>query len=112
MTQFDDRERAQERKFVMDAESAFKANARRAKLLGLWAADLMGLDEATAKVYALDVVRSDLLEPGEEDVYRKVKADFEEKGIDMSEHRLRREMADFLEEAYRQVAAEAAKLSE
>ena len=112
MTQFDDRERAQERKFVMDAESAFKANARRAKLLGLWAAELMGLDEETAKVYALDVIRSDLLEPGEEDVYRKVKGDLEEKGVEMSEHRLRREMADFLEEAYRQVAAEAAKLSE
>ncbi len=112
MTQFDDRERAQERKFVMDAESAFKANARRAKLLGLWAAGLMGLDEETAKVYALDVIRSDLIEPGEEDVYRKVKGDFEDKGVDISEHRLRREMAEFLEEAYRQVAAEAAKLSE
>lgn len=112
MTQFDDRERAQERKFVMDAESAFKANARRAKLLGLWAADLLGLDEETAKVYALDVIKSDLVEPGEEDIYRKVKGDLEEKGIEMSEHRLRREMADRLEEAYRQVAAEAAKLSE
>ncbi len=96
MTQFDDRERALERKFVMDAESAFRANARRAKLLGLWAADLMGLDEATAKVYALDVVRSDLLEPGEEDVYRKVKGDLEEKRIDMSEHLLLFELADFL----------------
>ncbi len=112
MTQFDDRERAQERKFVMDAESAFKANARRAKLLGLWAAELMGLDQATAKVYALDVVKSDLAEPGDEDIYRKVKGDLEEKGVEMSEHRLRREMADFLEEAYRQVAGEVAKLPE
>ena len=112
MTQFDSREKAYERKFAMDAEIAFKANARRAKLLGLWAADLMGLDEDTAKVYAVDVIKADLEEPGEEDVYRKVMGDFEEKGVDVSEHRLRREMAELLEKAFRQTAEEAGKLSE
>ena len=112
MTQFDAREKAFERKFAMDEEVAFRANARRAKLLGLWAAELMGFDDDTAQVYAIDVVKSDLEEPGEEDVYRKVKGDFEEKGVEVSEHRLRREMADLLEEAYRQVAGEAGKLPE
>jgi hypothetical protein len=111
MTQFDNREKAFERKFAMDAEIAFKANARRNKLLGLWAAELMGLDADTAQVYAVDVIKSDLEEPGEEDVYRKVMGDLEGKGVEVSEHRLRREMADLLEEAYRQVAAAAGKLS-
>lgn len=112
MTQFDDRERAYEKKFAMDQEIAFKAAARRNKLLGLWAAELMGLDEATALVYAQDVVRADLEEPGDEDVFRKVRADFDAKGVDISDHRLRREMAELKEEAFRQVALEAGKISE
>lgn len=109
MSQFDDREKAFERKFVFDAELDFKANARRNKLLGLWAAEIMGLDADMAKVYARDVVRSDLEEAGEEDVYRKVMGDLVAKGLDVSEHRLRRNMAELMDEAHRQIQANSAK---
>ncbi len=75
MTTFDNREKAFENKFAHDAEMQFKAEARRNKLLGLWAAGLMGLsgDEATA--YAMTVVAADFQESGDEDVFRKVSAD-------------------------------------
>ena len=75
MTSFDDREKAFEAKFAHDAEMAFKAGARRNKLLGLWAADLMGKTGAAAEAYALDVVKADFEEAGHEDVVRKVAAD-------------------------------------
>ena len=106
MTQFEDREKAFEKKFAMDAELQFKANARRNKLLGLWAADLMGLNPDAAKDYAVEVVKSDLEEAGEEDVFRKVKGDLDEKGLDISEHRVRRAMSDLMEQAQRQILAE------
>jgi hypothetical protein len=75
MTSFDDREKAFEAKFAHDAEMAFKAGARRNKLLGLWAADLMGKTGADAEAYALEVIKADFEEAGHEDVVRKVAAD-------------------------------------
>jgi hypothetical protein len=77
MNTFDDREHAFEAKFAHDAEMQFRAEARRNKLLGLWAAELMGKsgDEATA--YAAEVVKADIEEPGEEDVFRKLAADLD-----------------------------------
>lgn len=75
MTTFDDRERAQEAKFARDEELNFKAEARRNRLLGEWAASLLGKSGDDARAYALTIVSSDFDEPGDEDVYRKLSAD-------------------------------------
>ncbi|MFN5996965.1 MAG: DUF1476 domain-containing protein [Paracoccaceae bacterium] len=75
MTTFDDRENAFESKFAHDSEMQFRAEARRNKLLGLWAAGLMGKTDAAAAEYALEVVSADFEEAGDEDVVRKVVAD-------------------------------------
>lgn len=106
MAGFDDRKKAAEGKFALDSEKEFKATARRNKLLGLWLAEQMGMSGADADAYAREVIASDFEEPGEEDVYRKVKADIDKKGLDISEHRLRKQMADLLEDARRQIASE------
>lgn len=79
MSTFDDRENAFENKFAHDAEMQFKAEARRNKLLGLWAAELMGLSSAEAAEYAKSVVKADFEEAGHEDVVRKVAADLGDK---------------------------------
>lgn len=79
MTTFDDREAAFETKFAHDEAMRFKAEARANKLLGLWAADLQGLSGDEADAYAVTVVASDMQEPGDEDVIRKVTADLEGK---------------------------------
>jgi len=105
MTTFDDREQAFERKFAHDEEMRFKAEARRDKLLGLWAAGLMGLSGAEAEDYARAVVVEDLKEAGDDDVYRKVKADLEAKG--QSADGLRAKMTELLAEAKLQVMNEA-----
>ena len=75
MTTFDDRKNAFEARFAHDAEMQFKAEARRNKLLGLWAAGLMGRDGDAALEYAREVIRADFQEAGDDDVFRKVKAD-------------------------------------
>ena len=75
MTQFDDREHAFESKFAHDADMQFRAEARRNKLLGLWAAGLMGKSGDDAAAYAMEVVNSDFEEAGFEDVVRKVAGD-------------------------------------
>jgi len=106
MAGFDDRKKAAESKFAHDSEKEFKAQARRNKLLGLWAAEQMAIAGADAEAYAKEVVAADFDEPGDEDVYRKVMGDFQAKGVDVSEHRLRRQMAELLDEARRQVASE------
>ncbi|MBT8457794.1 MAG: DUF1476 domain-containing protein [Rhodobacteraceae bacterium] len=79
MTTFDEREHAFENKFAHDAEMQFKAEARRNKLLGLWAAGLMGMDGSAAEAYAKEVVKADFQEAGHEDVYRKLAGDLGEK---------------------------------
>ena len=107
MTSFDDREKSFERKFALDQELSFKANARRNKLLGLWAAEKLGLSGDEAQAYAREVVKADLEEPGEEDVFRKVRGDFDEKGVDQSDHQIRRAMGDLMAEAVQQIEAEA-----
>ncbi len=88
MTTFDDRESAFENKFAHDEQMAFKAEARRNKLLGLWAAELMGKSGDEAQTYAVEVIKSDFEEPGDEDVYRKLAADL----IDLSSEKQIREM--------------------
>ena len=79
MTTFDDRERAAEAKYMHDEEFQFRANARRNKLLGLWAAELLGKTGDAAQAYALEVLKSDFEEDGHEDVVRKVAADLDGK---------------------------------
>src|SRR5690606_16523749 len=76
MTTFDDREKGFEAKFALDQEQEFKAVARRNKMLGLWAAEKMGLSPESAEQYAQAVVRADMEQPGDEDVFRKVAGDF------------------------------------
>ena len=105
MNQFNDREKAQEAKYAQDQEITFKAHARRNKLLGLWVAEQLGLGDSDAEAYARDVVKSDFEEAGDEDVFRKVWGDLQGKNVDVSEHRVRKQMAELLVEATRQIQA-------
>lgn len=106
MTQFSDREKAFENKFQKDQEVRFKVTARRNKLLGLWAAGKMGLQGSTAEAYAKDVVAADFEAPGDQDVLKKVLKDLTGKGIDISEHGVRREMDRLLDQAKKEIAGE------
>ncbi|MDG1997062.1 MAG: DUF1476 domain-containing protein [Emcibacteraceae bacterium] len=106
MSQFDDREKAAESKFSHDKELEFKATARRNKLLGQWAADLMGMEGDAINAYAMQVVESDFEEAGEEDVYRKISGDLETADVEQSEHQIRKQMADLLITALEQVRSE------
>lgn len=105
MTTFDRRKDAYESKFAHDEELRFKAEARRNKLLGLWAAEKLGLAGDKATEYASDVVVSDFDEPGDEDVYRKVRADFDEAGVAVSDQDLREKMVNLMGEAIQQIEA-------
>ena len=100
---FDDRKKAEEEKFAHDQELMFKAMARRNYKLGLWVAELLGLSGAEAEAYAKSVILADLDEPGDDDVVRKVMADLQAKGVELSEHRLRHRMAQLLEEAKQEI---------
>ncbi|ABS15095.1 MULTISPECIES: DUF1476 domain-containing protein [Brucella/Ochrobactrum group] len=102
-TGMDDRRDAFEKKFALDAELRFKAEARRNKLLGLWAADQLGKKDADAEAYAKEVVAADFEESGDEDVFRKVRADFDAASVSVADEVIREKMFAFLEEAIRQV---------
>lgn len=93
MSSFDDRENAFEAKFAHDADMQFKADARRNKLVGLWAADLMGKSSEDAKEYAKEVIKADFEEAGHEDVVRKVAADLGDKA---SADEIRAKMAELM----------------
>lgn len=105
MTTFDDRKDAFEKKHAHDQELAFKAVARRNKLLGLWVAEQLGLTGEAAEAYAKEVVASDFEEAGDADVIRKVSADLKAKGKDVSEHRITTKLAELLETAKKQLTA-------
>lgn len=105
MTNMSDREKAFEDKFAHDAELQFKVTARRNKLLGLWAAGLLKLTPEEAEAYARTVVQADFEEAGEDDVFRKVYGDLTAKGIDITDHAVRRSMDDLMAEARRQIMA-------
>ena len=107
MTSFEDREKGFERKFAHDEELKFKATARRNRLLGLWAAGQMGISGDAAQAYAREVIKADLAEPGEEDLFRKLRADFDAKGVQQSDHQIRRQMAELMAEAVNQIETEA-----
>jgi hypothetical protein len=106
MTTFDQRKDGFEKKFAHDEELQFKATARRNKLLGAWAAEKMGLSGEAATQYAKDVVLADFEEAGDDDVVRKVMADFKAKNVDQSEHQVRRTMDELMGEAIAQVKAQ------
>lgn len=105
MTTFDDRKDAFEKKHAHDEELAFKAVARRNKLLGQWVAGQLGLSGADADAYAKTVVEADFEEAGDADVIRKVQADLKAKGVELSDHRLMIKLAELLIEAQKQVSA-------
>ena len=103
MTTFDKRQEGFEKKFAHDEEMRFKAMARRNKLLGLWAAEKLGLSGAAADEYAKSVVRVDFEEAGEEDVFRKVRTDFDARKVDQSDHQIRRTMDELMQTAIDQL---------
>ena len=103
MTTFDDRERAFETKYARDQEMQFRIVARRNRLLGQWAANLMGLSQAESDAYASDVIRADFEEAGDEDVVRKILGELTSAGVDCDEGRIREALAHKTVEARRQL---------
>jgi hypothetical protein len=99
MTTFDKREEGFEKQFAHDEELRFKAGARRNKMLGLWAAQKLGLSGAEAEAYAKEVVLSDFEEAGDHDVFRKIRKDFDAKGVAESDHQIRRTMDEMMAKA-------------
>ena len=107
MTDFNDRERGEERKFAMDEETAFRVAARRNRLLGHWAAEKMGLTPEETEAYAKEVVQADFEEVGDEDVIRKVLGDLTSAGCDVDEATVRATLEEKNAEARRQLMGEA-----
>jgi hypothetical protein len=105
MTTFDKREEGFEKKFALDQEAQFKANARRNKLLGLWAAQKLDLVGAEAESYAKEVVMAAFDESGGSDVFKKLRKDFDAKGVAQSDHQIRRTMDELMEQAVAQIKA-------
>jgi hypothetical protein len=105
MTTFDKREEGFEKKFAHDEELKFKASARRNKLLGQWAAEKLGLTGAEVDAYAKEVIAADFEEAGDEDVFRKLRKDFDAKGVKESDHQIRRIMQELMEKAVAQIKA-------
>jgi hypothetical protein len=106
MSAFDDRERALEDKFKHDRELEFRIHARRNRMLGLWAADEMRLPPAEHDAYARSLVMAEIDLHGSEGVIAKLLADFQDRGIDMSDHRIRRHVTELQELARQQIMAE------
>lgn len=106
MTDFKDRERAEEAKFAFDEENAFKVSARRNRLLGHWAAEKMSLTAEEADAYAKAVVQADFEEAGDEDVIRKLLGDLTAAGVDMDEAGIRAALEEKSVEARRQLMSE------
>ena len=105
VTGFDDRKDAFEKKFAHDEELRFKATARRNKLLGLWAAEKLGHSGAAAETYAQEVVKADFEEAGDEDVFRKIRKDFDAAKVAQSDHQIRHAMSELMTTAVQQIQA-------
>lgn len=105
MTTFDKREEGFEKKFALDEEQKFKAEARRNRLLGMWAAEQLGITGDAATAYAKEVVAADFDEAGDADVMRKVAGDFKAKGVAMTEAQVRAKMDELMAVAAAQVKA-------
>jgi len=106
MSEFERRKKGFEEKFAHDEEMRFKADARRNKLLGLWAAEKLGKTGDAADAYAREVVAADFEEAGHEDVFRKIRGDFDAAGVDQSDHQIRRTMDELLITAMEQLQNE------
>lgn len=106
---FEKREKSAEAKWALDEETRFKVYARRNKLLGLWAAGELGLGDSQAESYAKEVIAADFEKPGEEDVFEKLRKDFDAKKPDMSDAAIRAQMAQLLEKASDQIKSELKK---
>ncbi len=107
MTTFDKRKDAYESKFAHDEALQFKAEARRNKMLGQWAADKLGKGGDEVDAYVKEVVRADFEEPGDEDVFRKIRGDFDTANVEQSDHQIRRQMEELLADAVDQIENEA-----
>ncbi len=105
MTTFDKREEGFEKKFAHDEELRFKANARRNKMLGLWAAEKLGISGDAANAYAKEVIMADFEEAGDDDVLQKVMKDLTAKGVATTEQDVRRTMIDLMEKAINEIKA-------
>jgi hypothetical protein len=103
MTTFDKREEGFEKKFAHDEELKFKATARRNKLLGMWAAEKLGITGPAAETYAKEVVAADFEEPGDNDVFRKIRRDFDAKKVAQTDPQIRKAMDDLMETAIAQI---------
>ncbi len=106
MTTFDKREKIFEDKYKHDQELQFRVEVRRNKLLGLWVAELLGIEGADAEAYAKEVVKADFEEPGDADVIRKIQGDAAPKNLDLSEHRIRKKMDEMTVIAKEQIMTE------
>lgn len=103
MSGFDKRQDGFEKKFAHDEELQFKAGARRNKLLGLWAAEKLGKTGADADAYAKEVIVADFEEAGDDDVFRKIRKDFDAAKVEQSDHQIRRTMDELMMTAVEQV---------
>jgi len=103
MTTFDEREKGYESKFAHDAELKFKAESRRNKALAEWAGSKMGLSGAALEDYVKAVRKADLTESGDDDVFRKVRSDFDAKGVKVADAEIRKFMAEALATAVREI---------
>jgi hypothetical protein len=106
---FEKRGKGFEAKWAHDEELRFKVYARRNKLLGLWGAAEMGVSGPAADAYAKEVVAADFERAGDDDVFEKVRRDFDSHGVAISDHLIRRKMEELMEIAKRQIEAEIAK---
>ena len=105
MTGFDKREEGFEKKFALDEEQKFKAEARRNRMLGLWAAGKLSLTGADAEAYAKTFVAAALEPSGDHDVFDKLRADFDAKGVNLSDHQIRRVIDELTAQAVREIKA-------
>ena len=105
MSEFDKREEGFEKQFAHDEELRFKATARRNKMLGKWAAERQGLSSDEAEAYAKAVVVADFEEAGDNDVFRKIRTDFDAKGVNVSDEEIRRQMQSLLAQAVAEIKA-------
>ena len=106
MTTFNDREKSFEKKFAMDEEFKFKAQSRRNRMLGQWAAEKLGLSGPAVDDYVKAVRKADLAQKGDDDVFQKIKQDLKDKSVSVSDSELRKVMDDFLARAVQQIQAE------
>ena len=104
-TSFDKREEGFEKQFAHDEELRFKASARRNKLLGLWVAEKLGMSGADADAYAKSVVMADFEEAGDDDVFRKVRKDLDDKKVSVSDQDIKKTMIDLMGQAVEQIKA-------